>query len=74
MFFASSNMIENYLNYRDVVFVNRRFLKTRFSRTLICFCGINGQGRNVIFGICFLTKEDEEGYDYMMTNFDKAFG
>jgi len=66
-------MIENYLNYRDVVFVNRRFTRTRFSKSLVLFCGVNNQGRNVLFGMCLLVKEEEEGYNYMMENFDKAF-
>ena len=66
-------MIENYLNYRDIVFINRRFSKTRFSKTLIMFCGINNHGKNIIFAICILTKDDQDGYDYMLWNLDKAF-
>ena len=73
MFFTSHNMIENYMNYRDIVFINRRFVKTRFNKTLIVFCGINNQGKNVIFAICLLTREDQDGLEYMMTHFDKSF-
>ena len=73
MFFTCHNMIENYMNYRDIVFINRRFVKTRFNKTLIAFCGLNNQGKNVIFAICLLPKEDQEALEYMMNHFDKAF-
>ena len=32
LFFASNNMIENYNNFRDIIIVNRRLNKTRFSK------------------------------------------
>ena len=67
-------MIENFYNYRDVVFVSRRFTRTRFNKSMIIFCGINSLGKNIIFAYCFLQKDDEDGYKYMMENFDKAFG
>ena len=62
------------MNYRDVVFVNSRFTKTRFAKNLVLFCGVNNNGKNVIFAICLLLKDDEDGLKYMMDNFDKAFG
>lgn len=62
-------MIENYLNYRDVVFIHRRFTKSRFSKPIILFCGVNNQGRNVLFGLCVLTREDEDGLRYMIEHF-----
>ena len=61
LFFASHNMIQNYLNFRDIVFINRRLTKTRFGRNLIVICGVNNYGKNVIFGICLIAKEDEDG-------------
>mgnify|MGYP000433390743 CR=1 FL=1 len=67
-------MIDNYLNYRDVVFVNRRLTKTRFSKSLILFCGVNNQGKNVLFGFALMSKETEENYQIMMDNFKKAYG
>ena len=73
VFFASHNMIQNYLNYRDIVFINRRLTRTRFGRTLLLICGVNNQGRNILFGVCLLTKEDEDGLTFFMENFDKAF-
>lgn len=66
-------MIDNYLNYRDIVFVNRRFTKTRFAKSLIIFCGVNNQGKNVIFAISIIAKDDEDGLKFMMEHFDKAF-
>lgn len=67
-------MIENFYNYRDLVFVNRRLTKTRFNKTLIIFCGVNNHGRNVIFATCYLHTEDEDSYRFMLENFDKALG
>ena len=74
VFYSSYNMIENFYNYRDLVFVNRRLTKTRFNKTLIMFCGINNHGRNIIFASCFLHIEDEDSYRFMLENFDKALG
>ena len=67
-------MIDNYLNFRDIVFINRRFTKTRFAKSLILFCGVNNYGKNVIFAVCIIAKEDEDGLKFMMEHFDKAFG
>jgi len=57
-------MRESYLNYRDIVFVNKRFAKTRFSKGLLLFCGVNNAGKSVLFGFAFVNKDDEESYEY----------
>ena len=72
MFFCSYSMRENYLNYRDVVFVNKRFSKTRFSKGLVLFCGVNNAGRSILFAFAFVNKEDEESYEYVADQFGKA--
>lgn len=72
MFFCSYSMRENYLNYRDVVFVNKRFVKTRFSKLLLLFCGISNQGKSVLLAYAFLNKEDEESIEYACEHFGKS--
>jgi len=64
-------MRENYLTYRDIVFVNKRFIKTRFARTLLMFCGVASSGKSVLFGFAFLENE-EEGYNYAVEHFTKS--
>lgn len=58
--------------YRDMVFVNKRITKTRFSRVLLLFCGINSAGKSVLFGFSMLSKDDDESYDYAILHFKKA--
>lgn len=72
LFYASCSMIENYLSFRDVVFVNKRFTKTRFNRVLVLFCGVNSSGKSVLFGVAILAKEDDESFEFAMTHFRQA--
>ena len=65
-------MRENYLSYRDVVFINKRFDKTRFNKSLVLFCGISNQGKSILFGFAFIVKEDEENFNFVTTHFGKA--
>ena len=65
-------MRENYLTYRDFVFINKRFTKTRFNRVLLVFCGINSNGKNMVFGVSMIVKEDDDNFEYAMLNFKKA--
>lgn len=62
LFFCSSSMRDNYFAYRDFIFVNRRLSSTRFSRSLILFCGVSSNGRSVLFGFAMITREDEKNY------------
>eukprot|EP00347_Sterkiella_histriomuscorum_P008161 403346149 len=72
IFFKSNSMHENFMTYRDVVFINKRLAKTRYNRILLVFYGINSNGKSVIFSICFIHKEDEENYEFAISNFKKA--
>ena len=54
LFFSSYAMRENYLTYRDFVFVNKRFEKTRFGRGLLLICGISSTGRCILFAFAFI--------------------
>ena len=65
-------MNDNYHTYRDIVFINKRFTKTRFNKILLLFCGINSYGKTVIFAVCMINKEDDESYEYAITHFKKS--
>ena len=65
-------MRENYLSYRDLVFVNKRFEKTRFSRSLVLLCGVSSSGRCILFAFAFICKEDEENFDFVAVHFGKT--
>ena len=72
LFFCSYAMRENYLSYRDIIFVNKRFEKTRFARSLVLICGVSSTGRCILLAFGFVTKEDEENFDFVATHFVKA--
>ena len=72
LFFSSYAMRENYLSYRDVIFINKRFEKNRFSRSLLLICGVSSTGRNILFAFAFVQKEDEENFDFVGIHFGKA--
>jgi len=71
VFFASKPMIENYLTYRDFVFVNKRLARTRFNKTLILFCAVNSEGRSVMLAFALVPKEDEDSMEYAVNQFYK---
>ena len=54
------------------MFINKRFEKTRFSRSLILLCGISSTGRCILFAFAFICKEDEENFDFVAIHFNKA--
>ena len=72
MFYKSYSMHENYLTYRDIIFVNKRFTKTWFNKILLLFCGVNNQGKSVIFGISMINKEDEDTLEYSVIHFKNS--
>jgi hypothetical protein len=67
-------MKNNYLNYRDIVFINKRVTKTKYGRFPLLICGVNNEGRSVLFGIAMLSREDEECFNYATLHFKKAVG
>jgi hypothetical protein len=50
-------MKQDYSAFREVVFVNKRLQKTRFRRVLLLFCGINSEGKTIVFGVGLLQEE-----------------
>ena len=47
-------MRAEYERYQDFVFINKRLQKTRFRRDILLFCGVNAEGKTVVFGVALL--------------------
>ena len=62
-------MRENYNLYRDFVFINRRLAKTRFKRNLVLFCGVNYDGKTIIYGVALLKEDTQENYQFAIHSF-----
>lgn len=54
LFYQTPKMRMDYSCFKEVVFVNKRMQHTRFKRLLVLFCGINSEGKTVVFGVAFL--------------------
>lgn len=55
--------------YRDFVFINRRLAKTRFKRNLVLFCGVNFDGRTIIYGVSLIKDDTQENYQFAINAF-----
>ena len=55
-------MRDNFNLYKDFVFINRRLAKTRFKRNLVLFCGVNSDGKTVLYGVALLKEDSPENY------------
>jgi hypothetical protein len=53
-------MNSEFSRYPEIVFINRRLIKTRFRRNLVLFCGINSEGKTIVFGVAFLREESQQ--------------
>lgn len=58
LYFQTKEMRMTYLRYRDFVFINKRLIKTRFKRNLLIFCGVNFDGKTVVYGVALLKEDD----------------
>lgn len=68
-------MWDEYLTYRDIVFVNTRLHKNKFKRPVIIFAGVDSCGKSVPFAFALLrNKDDEESFDYACSHFKKVSG
>ena len=69
LFYQTRPMRENYELYRDFVYINKRLAKTRFKRNLILFCGVNHEGKTLIYGVAMLKEDDQESYQFAIKSF-----
>jgi hypothetical protein len=60
LFYQTPQMNAEFARYPEIVFINRRLIKTRFRRNLVLFCGINSEGKTIIVGVAFLKEESQE--------------
>lgn len=52
------------MKYQDFVFINKRLAKTRFKRNLVIFCGVNYDGKTVVYGISLIKEDNQESYEF----------
>ena len=69
LFYQTPQMNVDYCRYPDVVFLNKRLSKTRFRRNILLFCGINSEGKTVVFGAAFLKEETQFTYAFAIKSF-----
>ena len=62
-------MKADYHRYPDIVFLNKRLSKTRFRRNIVLFCGINSEGKTVVFGVAFLKEDTQFTYAFAIKSF-----
>jgi len=65
-------MLINFQNYPDVVFLNRKLMKTRFRRNLLLFCGVNASGKTIIQGVALLKEENLLNLKFAVEKFLEA--
>lgn len=68
-FYQTKSMYDDYKRYQDVVFFNRRINKTRFGKRLVILCGVDSEGKTVVFGVAISKDEKEEDYKYALEAF-----
>ena len=56
----------DYACFKEVVFINKRVAKTRFNRLLVVFCGLNSEGKTVVFGVALLAEETQKDIEWAL--------
>ena len=72
LFYQTPKMRLDYSCFRELCFVNKRMQKTRFKRLLVLFCGINSEGKTVIFGVALLQDESQKDLEFAIKSFLNA--
>lgn len=62
-------MRDNYAKFQDVVFINRKLIKTRFNRKFVLFQGVDNEGKTCIFGVAVNKEENVIDYKYALEQF-----
>ena len=62
-------MSNQYQIYNEFVFINRRLIKTRFNRNLVLFCGVNNEGKTIVFGVSLIKDDNQDSYKFAIDNF-----
>ena len=69
IFYQSKEMAKAYSIYNDFVFIHRRLAKTLFCRNLVLFCGVNTDGRTIIFGVALIKEDTHEAFKFAVSSF-----
>jgi hypothetical protein len=72
LFYQTPRMRLDYQCFKEVVFVNKRLTKTRFKRLLLIFCGLNSEGKTVVFGVALIHEESKKDLDFAIKCFFDA--
>ncbi|CAI2381914.1 unnamed protein product [Moneuplotes crassus] len=69
LLWSTEEMRNKYLAFRDIVYVNRRFLKSRFGLSMFLIYVITSNGTNQIVAFCLLRKDDDKIYKILLEKF-----
>ncbi|TNV85437.1 hypothetical protein FGO68_gene15045 [Halteria grandinella] len=69
LLFITKEMRRDYEIYHDIVFINRRLLKTRFHGNLILICGINNEGHSIVFAVGLIKDDTQESFKFILDSF-----
>jgi len=69
LFYQTSQMLVDVQKWADAgVFINTRLIRTRFRRNLVLFCGVDHQGKTVIFAVALLKDEKIQSFSFCLQN------
>lgn len=69
LFFMTAEMKKSYRLYHDVVFINRKLIRTRFGRSVILFCGVDNKGRTLVFGVALVKEDTTDCFRFAVDSF-----
>ena len=69
IFYQSKEMLRQYVMYNEFVFIHRRMSKTLFCRNLLLICGVNNEGRTIVFGVALIKEDVQEGFKFAVSSF-----
>lgn len=67
MFIQTSMMTKYYKHYSDVVFMDATYKTNKYDLALTIFSGVSSEGKNIVLGFAFLSRETFENYKWLLT-------
>jgi|LauGreDrversion4_2_1035121.scaffolds.fasta_scaffold1530508_1 hypothetical protein len=62
-------MRKAYKLYHDIVFINRKLIRTRFGRSLLLFCGVDNKGKTLVFGVALVKEDTTDCFRFAVDSF-----
>jgi transposase-like protein len=59
-------MAKYYKNYSDVVFMDATYKTNKYDLALTILSGVSSEGKNIILGVAFLSRETSEHYTWLL--------